>query len=75
VVAIRPEWIRLVAPGTPGSWSGRVVSSAYLGDKMELVLSLGDVELRAQAAPSLRALPGGELRVAIDAGACRVLPT
>ncbi|BAH51978.1 putative ABC transporter ATP-binding protein [Rhodococcus opacus B4] len=69
-VCIRPENIRIVPEARethgPNRFSGRIVTSEYLGDRQEMVVTVGDVSLRAHADAHLRARPGDDVTVVLD---------
>lgn len=64
-VCIRPEDIRIVAPSTEGLnvFPGTVTSSEYLGDRLELVLDVAGVTLRASVGAESPARPGARVKV------------
>ncbi|MFF7329536.1 ATP-binding cassette domain-containing protein [Streptomyces sp. NPDC008150] len=69
-VCVRPENIR-VTTGTPGPedanrFAARILSSEYLGDRQEVVVTVGDIELRAHADAHLDARPGDEVSAVLD---------
>ncbi|UKD57024.1 ABC transporter ATP-binding protein [Amycolatopsis sp. FU40] len=69
-VCIRPEHVRIV-PGTPDAgqpnrFPARVISTEYLGDRLEAVAAVGDVEFRAHADAHLRIRPGDDVGVVLD---------
>ncbi|MFJ3145272.1 ABC transporter ATP-binding protein [Streptomyces halstedii] len=69
-VCIRPEHIRVAAgapeSGGPNRFPGRVVTAEYLGDRQEVVVTVGDVTLRAHADAHLTARAGDDVTVALD---------
>ncbi|WP_203632617.1 ABC transporter ATP-binding protein [Streptomyces halstedii] len=69
-VCIRPEHIRVAAgapeSGGPNRFPGRVVTAEYLGDRQEVVVTVGDVTLRAHADAHLNARAGDDVTVALD---------
>ncbi|MGP2438942.1 ABC transporter ATP-binding protein [Streptomyces sp. JW3] len=69
-VCVRPENIRVTAGApmteTANRFTARIVSSEYLGDRQEVVVAVGDVELRAHASAHLGARPGDEVTVVLD---------
>ncbi|MFE6483279.1 ABC transporter ATP-binding protein [Streptomyces sp. NPDC057757] len=69
-VCIRPENVR-VTTGVPETeaanrFTARITSSEYLGDRQEVVVAVGDIELRAHADAHLDARPGDEVTVVLD---------
>jgi len=73
-LAIRPESIRLTAPGgaDAGGVRARIEEHNYLGNLTEYVVTLGDLRLRVQADPDAEFAPGGEALLSIDAARCKV---
>ncbi|MET8482688.1 ABC transporter ATP-binding protein [Streptomyces tendae] len=70
-VCIRPENIRVVAGAPesegPNRFTARIVSSEYLGDRQEVVVTVGDTSLRAHADAHLDARPGDGVTAVLDA--------
>ncbi|WNE96957.1 ABC transporter ATP-binding protein [Streptomyces luomodiensis] len=69
-VCVRPEHIH-VATGTPQTtgpnrFTARITTTEYLGDRQEVVVTVGDVVLRAHADAHLGARPGDEVTVVLD---------
>jgi iron(III) transport system ATP-binding protein len=69
-VCIRPENVR-VSTGTPEAvdpnrFPARITTTEYLGDRQEVVVTVGDVVLRAHADAHLDARPGDEVTVVLD---------
>jgi putative spermidine/putrescine transport system ATP-binding protein len=61
---VRPEAIRIVAPGTPGALAGTVVAAAFLGERSEIVLRGPGGEILTVAADGtapLRHPPGSSI--------------
>src|SRR5579862_4265905 len=73
-LAIRPESIRLAAPGRADAsrLTARIEEHNYLGNLTEYVVALGDLRLRVQAGPEAEFAPGDEALLSIDAGRCKV---
>ncbi|MFI6347114.1 ABC transporter ATP-binding protein [Streptomyces sp. NPDC050560] len=69
-VCVRPENIRVTTGEPEGAaanrFTARVTSSEYLGDRQEVVVTVGDIPLRAHADAHLRARPGDEVNVVLD---------
>ncbi|MFF0700331.1 ABC transporter ATP-binding protein [Streptomyces tendae] len=69
-VCIRPENIRVVAGAPesegPNRFTARILSSEYLGDRQEVVVTGGDTPLRAHADAHLDARPGDEVTAVLD---------
>jgi multiple sugar transport system ATP-binding protein len=67
-VGVRPEHVRVVSGGDVGE-RGEVVAVEPLGAQTNLVVKVGDLELRAQQPLPFGTLArGAEVRVSIDAG-------
>lgn len=74
-LAIRPESIRLVLPGSdPDAIPGCIEEQSYLGNLCEYTVTVGAIRLRVQAGPDVDLAPGDETWVAVDAGACNLFP-
>jgi len=69
LLAVRPEDVRLDGDG----WRGQVREQAFLGDAMDLVVAVGELELRVRCAPAAAPAPGSEVSVSLPDGACRLL--
>lgn len=77
VVSVRPEHVSLStqeADLTPNQWRGHVVAKAFLGEAMDHVVVVDDVELRARSNPRLSVPNGDEVTLHIEKEACHVLP-
>jgi len=73
VVAVRPEDIRLEADGAGGSsagWRGNVLDQSFLGDAVDLLVAVGDLELRVRCPPALAPEPGTAVSVSLPDHAC-----
>ncbi|MFJ4046816.1 ABC transporter ATP-binding protein [Microbacterium sp. NPDC089987] len=66
VATIRPELIRLAAPGAPGAGAdGRVLSVSYLGETLQVVVSAGEGQtllVRTPAPTAARVAVGDDVR-------------
>ena len=69
-VVVRPEHVRLSPDGE--GFSGRVIAEAFLGETVDRVIRVGDVELRVRSSSS-ETLPG-DVGVSLPPEACLVLP-
>ena len=69
LVAVRPEDVRLDGDG----WPGRVREQAFLGDAVDLVVAVGDLELRVRCAPGTAPAPGAQVSVVLPGEACWLL--
>jgi iron(III) transport system ATP-binding protein len=69
-VCIRPENVRVSTgtpeTGDPNRFPARITTMEYLGDRQEVVVTVGDVVLRAHADAHLDARPGDEVTVVLD---------
>ena len=70
-VVVRPEALRLVAPG-PDAPEATVIGSAFLGDVVEYELKLGEFVLRAKGDPRRKLAAGHHVGVVVD-GTCAVI--
>jgi iron(III) transport system ATP-binding protein len=69
LLAVRPEEVRLDGDG----WRGQVREQAFLGDAMDLVVAIGELELRVRCAPAAAPPTGAEVSVTLPESACRLL--
>ncbi|KAA9159308.1 ABC transporter ATP-binding protein [Amycolatopsis acidicola] len=69
-VCIRPEHVRVISSASegegPNRFPAKVKSTEYLGDRQELVVTVGDVVLRAHGDAHLDARPGDDVGVVLD---------
>jgi len=75
-VVVRPEHV-LVRPADPSAangWRGIVSAQAFLGDSVEHVIQVGELELRARGSPALAVPPGAEVSLSFADGSCLLLP-
>ena len=68
VVAVRPEDVRLEDGGP-----GEVREQAFLGDAVDLVVAVGELELRVRCTPASAPPPGSAVAVSLPDDACWVL--
>lgn len=77
VVSVRPEHVRLstekVDP-TLNQWRGRVTTKAFLGESIDHVVVVDDIEIRARSNTRLSVPIGDEVTLHIEKEACHVLP-
>jgi iron(III) transport system ATP-binding protein len=77
-VSVRPEEIevRRDAGGgqAPGAWRGRVGPCAYLGEMVDHVVEVGDVEIRVRTHPRQAAQQGDDVALVFDERRCVLLP-
>jgi iron(III) transport system ATP-binding protein len=76
-VVVRPEHVRvrLDDRSTPNGWRGIVSAQAFLGDAVEHVIRVGELELRARGNPALAIPPGAEVSLSFADGSCLLIPT
>jgi iron(III) transport system ATP-binding protein len=51
-----------------------VSAQAFLGDSVEHVIQVGELELRARGSPALAVPPGAEVSLSFADGSCLLLP-
>jgi putative spermidine/putrescine transport system ATP-binding protein len=78
LVLVRPEQLKITAPGgpaEPGMLEGTIASQTFLGADTRLVVSVGELELRADVpSPAAAAVPvGASVRAQIAHDAAQVL--
>jgi iron(III) transport system ATP-binding protein len=78
-VCFRPESVEVRRIGSAGEagqheFAADVEMAEFLGDRLELVLSAGDVRLTAVAQPSTRLRPGDVVGVRLDPASTSYLP-
>jgi ABC-type Fe3+/spermidine/putrescine transport system ATPase subunit len=76
-LSIRPEHVQLVADGVepaPNQLAAVVDDVAYVGDRYECTLRLGDAEIILEAPRTLELRPGQPVLLALDAAAIKVWP-
>lgn len=66
-IAMRPEAIRIVEPGTEASFEGKVLSCAHLGPNTDVELELAGHRLTALVAGRFKIEPGARVGLSIDA--------
>jgi iron(III) transport system ATP-binding protein len=79
VVSIRPEHVGLQA-SDPSSrdepvWAGVVQARAFLGESVDHVVAIGDLEVRARCNPSLSIPPGTSVWLTFPETACTLIPS
>jgi iron(III) transport system ATP-binding protein len=75
-VVVRPEHVRVQLDGpTTNGWRGVVSAQAFLGDSIEHVIRVGELELRARGNPALAVPPGTEVSLRFADGSCLLIPT
>jgi ABC-type Fe3+/spermidine/putrescine transport system ATPase subunit len=76
-LSIRPEHVRLVADGVepaPNQLAAVVDDVAYVGDRYECTLRLGEAEIILEAPRTLELRPGQPVLLALNAAAVKVWP-
>jgi iron(III) transport system ATP-binding protein len=76
-VVVRPEHVRvrLDDRSTPNGWRGVVSAQAFLGDAVEHVIRVGELELRARGNPELAIPPGAAVALSFADGSCLLIPS
>lgn len=77
LVVIRPENVVLELPNGSANgngWHGTVQARAFLGDAVEHLVRVGDLELRARSDAAVSIRPGTEVVVAFREQACSLVP-
>ncbi|WP_395104021.1 ABC transporter ATP-binding protein [Actinomadura sp. SCN-SB] len=78
-VSIRPEYVDVQKGAAPtseavGQWSGVVQTRAFLGESVDHVIRVGELELRARCHPSLSFPPETEVTVTLQEKMCSLIP-
>ena len=73
-IAVRPENVRLVAPGTDGAAEGEVADMVFLGEAVECRVRLGRSALVSRIHPDQPVAPGGRVGVVIRPEDVAILP-
>ncbi len=76
LVVIRPEHVTLELPGPSANgsgWRGTVQARAFLGDAVDHIIRVGDLELRARCEASVSIAPGTEVVVRFREEACSIV--
>jgi iron(III) transport system ATP-binding protein len=77
-VCIRPEHVRLQAgepaPSDEPTWRGVVQARAFLGESVDHVVAVGDLEVRARCNPALSIPPGSQVSLSFPDTACTLIP-
>jgi iron(III) transport system ATP-binding protein len=69
-VCLRPEQIQIsgerpAGPG-PNQFEGKLATAAFLGDRVDFMVSVGDVELRVRAHPELTFRRDSTVHLTVD---------
>jgi ABC-type Fe3+/spermidine/putrescine transport system ATPase subunit len=75
VLALRSSDVRVCAVDGSGSWQGTIVSTMYLGERVEYVVKLGTAHVRASGPVTDSFAAGATVQLQIPAGAIRAWPT
>jgi len=77
-VSVRPEYVEVEKGSAPGDdptrWHGVVETRAFLGESVDHLIRVGDIELRARCHPSLSFPPGTEVTVTFSESMCSLIP-
>lgn len=77
LLSIRPECLELSvsAPtGAVNTWSGQVLTRAFLGDAVDHVVQVGKLELRVRSNPNHSIDPGTRVHLSVDPGKVTLVP-
>jgi iron(III) transport system ATP-binding protein len=74
VLAFRSSEVRVCPPDGNGRWPGTIVSTMYLGERVEYVVKLGAAQLRAFGAVTDAFAAGATVELEIPASAMRAWP-
>ena len=74
VLALRSSDVRVCATDGNGSWQGTIMSTMYLGERVEYVVKLGGAHVRASGPATESFSAGATVQLQIPAGAIRAWP-
>ncbi|MFI6343969.1 ABC transporter ATP-binding protein [Streptomyces sp. NPDC050560] len=77
LLSIRPECVDLFeAPrgGIPNEWSGKVRNRAFLGDSIDHITGVGDLEIRSRSNPTVSIPPGTEVHLSVAPDKVTLVP-
>jgi iron(III) transport system ATP-binding protein len=78
IVSVRPEHVEIskgyTAVDSVGRWSGVVENRAFLGECVDHVVRVGDLELRARSNPSVSLPPDTEVTLTFPESVCSLVP-
>jgi iron(III) transport system ATP-binding protein len=77
VVSVRPEHIGLEGDATaerPNAWRGRVQTRAFLGESVDHVVMVGELEIRARENPSVSFPEQTDVTLTFPVGRCTLIP-
>jgi ABC-type Fe3+/spermidine/putrescine transport system ATPase subunit len=75
VLALRSSDVRVCAVDSNGSWQGTILSTMYLGERIEYVVRLGAAQVRAWGPVTDSFSAGATVQLQIPPGAIRAWPT
>jgi iron(III) transport system ATP-binding protein len=75
-IVVRPEHVQVQPDGRAAAngWRGVVATQAFLGDAVEHVIRIGDLELRARGSPELALPPGAAVTLSFADASCLLIP-
>ena len=77
-VSIRPEnvtlEVRSASSLAPNSWPGVVVVRGFIGEAVDHLLQVGDIQIRARCNPQISIPQGTQVAVSFPAWACSLIP-
>jgi iron(III) transport system ATP-binding protein len=74
VLAFRPTDVQVLPASGDGAWRGTIVSTAYLGERVEYVVELGSCQVRASGPAAGSLSQGASVQLQISPAAIRVWP-
>ncbi|GEC03227.1 iron ABC transporter ATP-binding protein [Streptomyces spinoverrucosus] len=77
MISIRPECVDLSPErrgNVPNEWSGQVLTRAFLGDVVDHIVGVGDLEIRNRSNPNLSIPPGTEVHFSVAPDKVTLVP-
>ncbi|MEU0966272.1 ABC transporter ATP-binding protein [Streptomyces sp. NPDC005917] len=77
LISIRPESVELHRErrgDVPNEWSGRVLTRAFMGDVVDHIVGVGDLEIRSRSNPTLSIPPGTEVHFTVAPDKVALVP-
>ncbi|MEW2498310.1 ABC transporter ATP-binding protein [Streptomyces nodosus] len=77
LISIRPECVDLSRErrgDVPNEWSGRVLTRAFMGDVVDHIVGVGDLEIRNRSNPNLSIPPGTEVHFSVAPDKVTLVP-